>query len=225
MKLYSVLMAALLVFSSAIAQENDIEVFEKKEGNKNIVFARNTGKVDYLVSISITAKGMDVTPGIAVEAIVPAGYMKQLATLTPRPGEAWSYGYDVSFMEHTGQEVKSPTSPATTPTAQTGSTGSPSLGATPPPTSKAALSSAPIIVYTQVGCGRCSTVKKEMKAKGIVYEEVDVNSGSPEVNAMWKDLRDGGFTGDNVTMPVVKVNGKLHYNIKDLVGFVDGLKI
>ncbi len=223
MKLYSVLIAALLVFTSAIAQENDIEVFEKKEGNKNIVFARNTGKVDYLVSVSITAKGMDVTPGIAVEAVVPAGFMKQLATLTPRPGEAWSYGYDVSYMEHTGQEVKSPTTP-TLGTTQTGSPGTSSIGATPPPAPKAELSSAPIIVYTQVGCGRCSTVKKEMKAKGIVYEEVDVNSGSPEVNAMWKNLRDGGFTGDNVTMPVVKVNGKLHYNIKDLVGFVDGLK-
>jgi len=220
MKLYSVLIATLLVFSSAIAQENDIEVFEKKEGNKNVVFARNTGKVDYFVSISITAKGMDVTPGIAVEAVVPAGYMKQLATLTPRPGEAWSYGYDVSYMEHTGQEVKSPS----TPSAQTGSTGTPSIGATPSPAPKAELSSAPIIVYTQVGCGRCSTVRKEMKAKGIVFEEVDVNSGSPEVNAMWKNLRDGGFTGNNVTMPVVKVNGKLHYNIKDLVGFVDGLK-
>jgi len=36
-------------------------------------------------------------------------------------------------------------------------------------------------------------------------------------------LRDGGFTGDSVTMPVVKVNGKLHYNIKDLTGFVNGL--
>lgn len=220
MKLYSVLLATLLVFSSAIAQENDIEVFEKKEGNKNVVFARNTGKMSYLVSITITAKGMDVTPGISVEAVVPPGYMKELASLTPRPGEAWSYGYDVSYMEHTGQEVKSPTAPTT----QTGSPGTPSLGATPPSAAKAELSSSPIIVYTQVGCGRCSTVKKEMKAKGIVFEEVDVNSGSPEVNAMWKNLRDGGFTGNNVTMPVVKVNGQLHYNIKDLLGFVDELK-
>lgn len=220
MKLYSILIAALLALTTAVAQDSDIEVFEKKEGNKNIVFARNTGKVDYLVTVSITAKGMDVTPGIAVEAVVPAGFMKQLATLTPRPGEAWSYGYDVSYMEYTGQEVKSPS----TPTTPTGTTSTPSLGATPPPTPKAELSSAPIIVYTQVGCGRCATVKKEMKAKGIAFEEVDVNSGSPEVNAMWKNLRDGGFTGDNVTMPVVKVNGKLHYNIKDLAGFVDGLK-
>ena len=63
-----------------------------------------------------------------------------------------------------------------------------------------------------------------MKAKGIVYEEVDVNSGSPDVINMWKQLRDGGFTGESVTMPVVKVNGKLHYNIKDLTGFVGSLK-
>jgi glutaredoxin len=67
-------------------------------------------------------------------------------------------------------------------------------------------------------------VKKEMNAKGIAYEEIDISSTSPEVNNMWKQLRDGGFTGNSVTMPVVRVNGQYHYDIKDLMGFVGKLK-
>lgn len=224
MKLSTVLVAALVILSgSIIAQQNDIEVFEKKDGNKNIVIARNVGKVSYTVTLKIEAKGMDVTPGMAVEAVVPAGYMKEMATLTPRPGEAWSYGYEVSFLEYTGTPVKT-TSPGTTK-----NDAAPATPATPKPATpqapKTELSKAPIIVYSQVGCGRCSFVKKEMKAKDIAFEEVDVNSGSPEVNNMWKQLRDGGFTGESVTMPVVKVNGQLHYNIKDLAGFVNGIKL
>jgi glutaredoxin len=225
MKSISAFFLVLTMFVYGQAQQKDIEIFEKKEGNKNIVMARNTGKVPYLVTIKINAKGMDVTPGIAVEGVVPAGYMKEMATLVPRPGESWSYGYDVSYMEHTGQDPKTTTpSPQTKQESSSGDQAAienPNATATIP---KASLSTAPIIVYTQVGCGRCSYVKKEMTAKGIAFEEVDVNSGSPDATNMWKQLRDGGFTGDSVTMPVVKVNGQLHYNIKDLAGFVSGLK-
>jgi glutaredoxin len=220
MKHMVILFAALLLHLSGYTQENDIEIFEKKEGNKNIVVARNTGKVSYLVTISINSKGMNVTPGAKVEAVVPAGFMKEMATLVPRPGESWSYGYDVSFTEYAGEPLKTnPSGPGQPEAPNTPTTTAPA-----PPAPPTELSSAPIIVYTQAGCGRCSSVKSQMKAKGIVYQEVDVNSGSPEVNNMWKQLRDGGFTGDSVTMPVVKVNGKLHYNIKDLTGFVSSLK-
>ncbi len=212
------LIASLLILTSGIAQQKDIEVFEKKDGNKNIVFARNTGKVSYLVTLNVTAQGMDVTPSTKVEAIVPAGFMKEMATIVPKPGEGWSYGYEVAFTEYAGEESKT-TAPAKT---EAPITSSPSI--VKAPEIKSELSSAPIIVYTQAGCGRCSTVKKEMNAKGIAFVEVDVNGGSPEVPDMWKNLRDGGFTGNSVTMPVVKVNGKLHYNIKDLMGFVGGLK-
>ena len=224
MKWVFAMLFVITVVGTGMTQQKDIEIFEKKEGQKNIVMARNTGKVAYLVTIKINSTGMDVTPGMAVEAVVPAGFMKEMATLTPRAGESWSYGYDVSFMEHTGTTPKTTTPP---PTKQESPTGNTATVETPPSKTvdpKSTPSTTGIIVYTQAGCGRCATVKKEMKAKGIQYTEFDVNSNSPEVTNMWKQLRDGGFTGDSVTMPVVKVNGQLHYNIKDLMGFVSGLK-
>ena len=214
-----ILAIACMLFTFVLtgnSQKQDITIFEKKEGAKNIVVARNTGKVDYLVTLTINATGMDVSPGMKVEAVVPAGFMKEMATITPRPGESWSYGYDVSFIEHTGQSVKT--------TTQAERTEEKSTIPVPVPTTSPTGSEDVIIVYTQAGCGRCATVKRELTGRNIAFKEVDVNSGVPEVNTMWKELRDTGFTGNSVTMPVVKADGKLHYNIKDLMGFVNGLE-
>ena len=206
------------ILSSAALAQQDITVYDKKEGAKNLIMARNTGKVAYLVNVAIHASGMDVVPGMNVEAVVPAGKIVEMATLQPRPGESWTYGYEVSYMEHTGPtgvKVVEGSSPGPTTDDEPEQVRT----ATPPP----ALSKARIILYTKPGCGRCVAVKKQMDDRKINYELVDVSQASPEVNNMWKKLRDGGFTGDSVTMPVVRVDGKYHYNIKDLTKFVTEL--
>jgi len=233
MKFFAFLLATLLFSHHAIAQDNDIEVFEKKDGNKNIVVARNVSKTSYLVTIEITAKGMDVTPSMTVESVVPGGYMKEMATLVPRPGEGWSYGYEVSFVEYTGQAPKansssstSPATPSTTSTDAKPATSTTAAATVKVPVTPAAtnLTSAPIVIYTQAGCGRCAFVKKDLTSRGVKFVEIDVNSSSPEVNNMWQKLREGGFNGDSITMPVVRVDGEYHYNIPDLPGFVATIK-
>ena len=195
-----------------MAQQKDISVYEKKEGNTNIVIARNIGKVPYLVTLNIRATGMDVTPGLKAEAVVQPGYMKEVARLTPQPGVGWTYGYDVSYIQHVANTDQSPK----TETAK-----GDEKGVEAAPVAEAAqIDPNLIIVYSKPGCGRCSFVKKGLNEKGVKYKEVDVTTTDPMVNEMWKNLRDGGFSGESVTMPVVKVNGKLHYNIKDLNKFL-----
>ena len=230
MKMYTFLLAALLFSHSGFTQQKDIEVFEKKDGNKNIVVARNTSKTSYMVTVVINAKGMDVTPSTTVEAVIPGGYMKEMATLVPRPGEGWSYGYEVSFVEYTGALPKStPTSSSTqgskpSAVATTTPLQTPTPAKAPVSPEQTSLTSAPIVVYSQAGCGRCSFVKKDLDSKGVKYVEIDVNSPSAEVNNMWQKLRDGGFDGNSITMPVMRVDGQYHYNIKDLAGFVGTIK-
>ncbi len=220
MKTYIVLFATLVLSVCAFGQEHDIEIFEKKEGNQNIVMARNIGKVSYLVTLNIEAEGMIVNPGIKVEAVVPPGYMQSLATLEPKPGVGWSYGYDVSFVEYVGEL---PT-PEKDKLASDQSTETNSSVEVPVPPATASSTDAAIVVYTRQGCGRCSFIKKELKKKEIAFAEVDVNSGVPEADDMWKLLRESGFTGTSVTMPVVKVRGELHYNIKDMNAFINDLE-
>ena len=203
-----------------IAQKKDIDVFEKKEGSTVLVIARNTGTMDYSVTVKITAKGMDVLPSATVEATIPAGYMKQMATITPRPGESWEYGYEVSYLPLGGK-----TTQPVTPTPPT-----PEAVQTNPATDAHEMSTAPelskanIILYSKPGCSRCDFVKKELTAKGIAFEEYSTTSDSPEISNMWAGLRASGFSGGSVTMPVVRANGQYHYNIPDLSGFVASLK-
>ncbi len=217
----------LLIITSAIAQKEDIEVFEKKEGSKVIVMARNTGNVEYAVTLDITATGMDVSPSIKVQTVIPAGFMKEMANLTPRPGENWEYGYQVSYVQ-TSANASAKTSSSPPDEKETVSPPMPSTAKPAPPaqpnTPPSNLSKANLVVFTKPGCSRCEFTKKQLTSKGIPYEEYSVASDSPEINNMWAGLRSSGFTGGSVTMPVVRSNGKYYYNIPDLQGFVDGLK-
>lgn len=221
MKTHLILACFLFLSIAVEAQQKDISVFEKKDGDKNIVVARNIGKVPYLVKLDIHATGMNVEPGMKTETVVPAGYMKELATLTPKPGEAWTYGYDVSYIQYTGDDASpTATEPASVTPVPEGKT-----DATPTPAANAKTETDKneIIIYSKPGCSRCAFVKKNLTEKGIKFREVDVTSGAPEVSDMWMNLRHGGFTGESVTMPVVKLKGQLHYNIKDLQTFVNGI--
>ena len=86
------------------------------------------------------------------------------------------------------------------------------------------LSDASVILYAKAGCGRCTFAKKQLNALGISYEEVNTQSNSPEVPNMWAQMRNQGFKGGSITMPVIRVNGKYHYDIKDLESFISNLK-
>lgn len=222
MRLLAFVFALVSFASFTFAQKPDVEVYEKKDGDKVVVIARNTGQSDYNVKVTITSEGMDVSPSSVVEAKIPAGYMKEMATITPRPGATWSYGYDVAIT----QTVAKTTAILATPVAPTGQkpaaagTTTTSKPAAPDPS----LSTAKIILYAKPGCGRCTIVRNQMNELGIEYFEVNTQSTSPEVGNMWSQMRSQGFPGGSVTMPVVRVNGKYHYDIKNLQEFVNNLK-
>ncbi len=216
-------LALFLIITTGFSQKQDIEVFEKKEGSKVIVIARNTGKIDYSVTLNITVKGMDISPSTKVEAVIPAGFMKEMANLMPRPGESWEYGYEVSFMPSMGKTAIKPSPHSTQETQTTLSTTNPTFTPSPaPPTPD--LSKADIVLYSKPGCSRCSFTKKQLASLGIAFEEYSTTSDSPEISNMWVGLRNSGFSGGSVTMPVVRANGKYYYNIQDLEGFVTKLK-
>lgn len=211
------------LLSTALSQKSDIDVYEKKEGEKVIVYARNTGEATYHVKITITAEGMDVLPSKIVEAELPGGFMKEMATITPRPGEAWTYGYDVAITQTVSKPT--PQKPGGSTSASTATKTQPgTIAPAVAKTSTSALSDAAIVLYAKPGCGRCDLVRKNMNTLGIKFLEVNTESKSPEVNNMWTQMRAQGFPGGSITMPVVRVNGQYHYDIKDLQGFVDKLK-
>jgi len=212
----------MLLFSALlVAQKPDVEVYEKKDGEKTMLIARNTGEAEATVKVTITSEGMDVTPSSVVESKIPGGFMKEMAVLVPRKGELWSYSYDVSIRKTVSKpaEPSTPPSPPKTSAVSTTSTTPQQLSAPAP-----GLSDAEIILYAKPGCGRCTFAKKQLNSLGIQYVEVDTHSDSPEVANMWSQMRNQGFKGGSVTMPVIRVDGKYHYDIQDIGGFINKLK-
>src|SRR5687767_5371472 len=151
MRLLAFVFALVSFTSFTFAQKPDIEVYEKKEGDKVILMARNTGQSDYHVKITITSNGMDVVPAAVVEAKIPGGYMKEMATITPRQAVGWSYEYDVAITQTVTKTTAKPAAPTTTTAQKPEATSA-------APTQKAAtldpsLSTANIILYAKPGCG------------------------------------------------------------------------
>lgn len=204
-----------------LAQKPEVDVYEKKDGNKTLIMARNTGKSDYKVKITIHSEGMDVIPSNVVEVSLPGGFMKEMATITPRPGETWSYSYDVAITRTVSNTKTVEPKQSSDPNLETvsASAGAPvSVSATPE------LSDAAIILYAKPGCSRCTYAQKQLNSLGIAFVEINTHSDSPEVPNMWSKMREQGFTGGSVTMPVIRVKGTYHYDIKDLGGFIQKLK-
>ena len=222
MRLLAFLFALVSFTSFTIAQKPDVEVYEKKEGDKVILIARNTGQSDYNVKVTIRSTGMDVVPASVVEAKVPGGYMKEMATITPRQSIGWSYEYDVAITQTITKTTAIPAKPVSPAVQKPATAGTTTVEKTPAP--DPSLSTANIILYAKPGCGRCTIVRNQMNDLGIEYFEVNTQSTSPEVANMWSQMRSQGFAGGSVTMPVVRVNGKYYYDIKNLQEFVSNLK-
>ena len=224
MKSILISLISLFLTTAIFGQKPEVEVYEKKEGDKTLIIARNTGKSESTVKLTITSQGMYVVPSSVVEAKVPAGFMKEMATITPRPGELWSYSYDVSITQSVSKPTSTPatsttpSSPKSTVTTTTSNT--PQKISTQDPS----LSNADIILYAKPGCSRCTYAKKQLTSLGIAFLEVDTHSDSPEVPNMWAQMRSQGFKGGSVTMPVIRVKGQYHYDIPDLGSFISKLK-
>ena len=219
MKIFFLSLVTFWFASVSYAQNSEVEVYEKKEGDKTLIMARNTGKSEYKVKVTIKSEGMDVSPSSVVEASLPGGFMKEMASVTPKPGELWSYSYDVAVSRTVS---KTTTTPASTPDAPKQTTTTAAVQKTIP--ASPVLSDASVILYAKPGCGRCTFAKKQLNNLGVAYEEVNTQSDSPEVSNMWSQLRAQGFKGGSVTMPVIRVNGQYHYDIKDLESFIGKLK-
>jgi glutaredoxin len=80
-----------------------------------------------------------------------------------------------------------------------------------------------IVIYTKVGCPRCSTAISILHQKQLKFEEKSI--GQREwATEMWKELRKNGHSpGQSITMPVLIVDSTLYYNLPEIQKFFTGL--
>lgn len=76
-----------------------------------------------------------------------------------------------------------------------------------------------LTVYTKPGCSRCDYTIKYLKTKKIPHTELSTSDRQNNVK-MWAAISSAGDkSGTSVTMPVVVINGKTYFSMKDLRGF------
>lgn len=80
-----------------------------------------------------------------------------------------------------------------------------------------------IVLFYKDGCPRCAYVTTYMLDNNIDFKLLDTSSDKESNRLMWKLLKEENSNLKNIKMPVVLVNGKVNYNMKDLKDFAQGL--
>jgi glutaredoxin len=81
-----------------------------------------------------------------------------------------------------------------------------------------------ITLFTLTDCIRCETTKKYFKANHIKYKLINTSKDHDSNVSMWKLISLDNPLKMSVKFPVILVNGKINYDLKNLDSFLKKLK-
>jgi glutaredoxin len=93
------LMAMILASASISAQNRNIRIIEDQGKGVITLSCENLLETPCDVTLDITSTGLDLSKPNPITARVPAGKTVLLVTLTPQPGQAWSYRYNTQYTQ------------------------------------------------------------------------------------------------------------------------------
>ena len=181
----------------------DVELEEEREVNGIKLYAKNNTADELEVLITVTYSGFTTDDKSPVSKVLNPNSKSLVFTLTAPAGVSCDYNVSVSYKK-AKKAVEKPTTQGRTTSIQ--------------------MNTAKINVFTQDGCGRCEYVVKYFKDMNIPFVELNTTIHDPNQQLMFEKLKEAGFSGNSVQMPVVWNNGKLEYNIKDLAKWVKTVK-
>jgi glutaredoxin len=207
---------------SAFAQKGTIIVEEVKSDTTIVLIGKNTSDQDQKIDFQLTSSGVKLSRKKSFSDTIPANAEIELIRMSPQPNKQWSYSYKHS---HRVIQKEPPVSqpPATHPQPADDQR---KVKAISPIVTEPTLSEIDpdkIIVFTKDGCGRCDASVKFLKQHHIEFEELNMKKKDNE-EELKRYLFGSGFQGGQFTTPLIVAKGEVHYNIKDLQGFLEGLK-
>jgi len=204
MNIKNIFLALLYIgLNTVIGVSQDVELEEERAVNGIKLFAKNNTADELDVLLTVTYTGFITEDKSPVNKVLNPNSRIQVFTLNAPAGVSCDYNVSVSY-----KKVKKATN---TPSAQGRTTA-------------IQMNTTKINVFTQDGCGRCEYVVKYFKDMNIPFVELNTTIHDPNQQLMFEKLKDAGFSGNSVQMPVVWQNGKLDYNIKDLTKWVKTVK-
>lgn len=82
-----------------------------------------------------------------------------------------------------------------------------------------------IIFFSKVGCSRCEQTKVYFSKNKVIYKEINISTVKNGNRLMWQYISKKDSNLQNVKLPVLLINGKINYNIKNLPVFFKKLKL
>ena len=198
-----------------------------------VLTATNNDEVDYNLEVVLKTKGYGVENGHTVNTILSKNAIQEIGRYHPEANlNEYSFGHEsritsIATSSNSGsanskksdnQQALHVESDGISESNSTTGEGKENINNSDLKSSKA------IVVYSKKGCGRCSMAVDYLADKGIEYNELDITSNKSNKKEMSDLMFAGGFEGGSFSTPVIVINGEAHYNIKNLRGFLRGIK-
>ncbi len=214
----------LIFFSLSAFAQNEVQLEEEKTDKGIVLTAVNSSNQSIQVIVTINSAGFGLKKEEVFSAAIDGNSRKEIVTLVPRPGRQCTYSANLSYTT----KKESPTVTQTKITKTTKTTTQQPIASAPakqsavkPVEKKNPLTGKKgIVVYSKQGCGRCDYVTKYLRDNNIPFQDLNISTNQAADDEMVEILFANGFKGGSFTTPVITVDDKMHYNIKDLRGFL-----
>lgn len=189
-----------IFFSQLGMAQDEVEVYQKEEGNKVFIMGKNNIAEEVEVNINIDYKGYLTDDVYPKKVKLQGGEEKVLTTLTAPPSTACEYSISLTYKKLQSGNKKI--------TRTTG----------------VQINPVKVNVFTKDDCARCQFVVESFEKNKVVYLELNTTIAPDNMDLMFSKLKEVGYNSKEVQMPVVVYKDKVYYNISDLKSFVQQFK-
>ncbi|MEZ5008900.1 MAG: hypothetical protein R2753_12175 [Chitinophagales bacterium] len=180
--------------SNCFAQENPIELIEKKGDDKVVILAKNKSDKDLVVHLKVDLVNAQTNTDLPIKRVIEAGNEEVLGEISAVDiYEKWTYQTSLSYERYI------------------------------PPINLMAQNDT-VVLFTMTGCGRCDYTLDYLEHNNFNFVEYNTTRNFENNMLMWNTLKTVDPTVRDVRMPVIIVNGEISYNIKSLPAFVEALE-
>lgn len=226
MKNYAVLFLLLSIFllpSSIIGQKNMLEIIEEKQGDNIIIKAKNLSTSEIQLTLELTSKGFGLKSKEVFEEKLGSKQTKTIVKLIPQANKSWSYNIATSYTTISNLPAVSTTQERelhkdTKDVQLKNQEATAQIS-----TLEKLYNKDDIVVYTKDKCGRCHRTVNMLKSSKIPFKERNMSKNKKYHQEISTLLMENGFEGGAFSTPAIIVDSELHYNIRDLEGFVSEL--
>lgn len=214
----------IIVFLTVCAFAQDVVVESSCEGDQMVLTATNNENDDYRISVELETKGYGLKRIEKVESVVPGGESIEIGRYKVKRKKSASFSYKYAFQKmRSNSNSQSPK----TMGAQTGAKEEDAkmeVSEIVESDLEGSELEEGLIVFSKNRCGRCARTVEFLRSNHIPFTDKNISDNPEDKEQMTKLMFSNGFEGGRFTTPVIVVDGKVHYNIKNLGRFLSGLQ-